>query len=196
MAEVPTTELEAVNEMLFAIGESPINTLNEPGFVDAQLAIAQLRRVSREVQSSGWQFNTEAEFKLSIDLNNNIIIPNNAVDVQASGASRTRKITVRNGKLYDLEKHTFTFTDTVETTIIFFLPFTDLPEPARNYITIKAARRFQDKTLGANENHTYDKEDEEAAERIMKHSEHANSRYNMITSNPAMARVNRHRRRF
>ena len=60
----PTTELEAVNTLLQAIGSSPLAALNS-GQPDEASAIATLRKAARDVLSMGWQFNSEYGFKLA-----------------------------------------------------------------------------------------------------------------------------------
>ena len=51
MQQTATTELEAINTMLSVIGESPVNTVDGSGVVDAVLARQILHEVSRHVQS-------------------------------------------------------------------------------------------------------------------------------------------------
>ena len=54
-----TTELEAVNKMLRAIGSAPITDLTAgQAQTDVAMATAELRDTAREVQSMPWQFNT------------------------------------------------------------------------------------------------------------------------------------------
>lgn len=55
-----TTELEAVNALLGAVGETPVNTLEDLGFTDAAIALSVLRSKSRETQSKGWYFTRHA----------------------------------------------------------------------------------------------------------------------------------------
>lgn len=55
----PTTELEAVNAMLRAIGEAPVEDL-AGGQADLDMALGILRDTTREVLTMGWRFNTEA----------------------------------------------------------------------------------------------------------------------------------------
>ena len=52
-----------------------------------------------------------------------------------------------------------------------FLPFTELPENARRYITIRAARIFQDRLLGANTLHGFQARDEAKCTCILKQEE-------------------------
>ena len=63
----PTTELEAVNIMLSTIGEAPVNNLDS-GLVDAETAETILKNVSRDVQSHGWNFNSEPDYTLRLTL--------------------------------------------------------------------------------------------------------------------------------
>ena len=56
-----TTQLQAVNSMLSTIGEAPVNSLDS-GLVDAETAETVLNEVSRDVQSFGWNFNTEPDY--------------------------------------------------------------------------------------------------------------------------------------
>lgn len=58
-----TTELEAVNAMLAALGEAPVVSLDaeQP---DLGVAVNTLRDAVREVQSMGWRFNMEFGYQL------------------------------------------------------------------------------------------------------------------------------------
>ena len=59
MALATTTKLEAINSMLTAIGESPVNTITQATTTDVSIALSTLENVSREIQSQGWFFNTD-----------------------------------------------------------------------------------------------------------------------------------------
>jgi hypothetical protein len=60
-----TSKLEAVNVMLTSIGESPVNTITSSTTTDVSIAIQILDNVSREVQSVGWHFNSDTNYKLT-----------------------------------------------------------------------------------------------------------------------------------
>lgn len=63
-----TTELEAINTMLSAIGESPLPASTDLTTVtqaDVAMAINILRDNCREVQSLGWKFNMEFGYELA-----------------------------------------------------------------------------------------------------------------------------------
>ena len=59
---VPTTEVEAVNAMLAAIGEAPLpadTDLAAATGTDVLLALQILRKTTRDMLTEGWRFNTE-----------------------------------------------------------------------------------------------------------------------------------------
>ena len=141
-----TTELEAVNVMLGTIGEQPVNSLDISTISEVSIASDMLYEVSREVQTRGWSFNEEDEYTLSVS-EGEIPLPTNCLKVVCSG--ETDWIVRRGNRLYNRTDHTFTFAAAVEASIVFFLPFTDLPQAARNYITLRTARKFQVRILGS-----------------------------------------------
>ena len=141
-----TTELEAVNVMLGTIGEQPVNSLDISTISEVSIASDILYEVSREVQTRGWSFNEEEEYELAVS-EGEIPLPINCLKVVVTGESDY--IIRRGNRLYNRTDHTYTFTAGVDCTIVFFLPFTDLPQSARNYITLRAARKFQMRILGS-----------------------------------------------
>jgi hypothetical protein len=150
MPVTPMTKLEAVNQMLTAIGESPVNTLFQGTSVDARIAVQVLDEVDRAVQIMGWHFNTEKDYPLSRDVNNNINLSQNIVRVDVDNSIYHDVDVVQRGtKLYDRKNHTFVFTQDLKGEIILLLSFEELPEPARYYITTRASRIFQDRVVGS-----------------------------------------------
>lgn len=148
----PTTELQAINIMLSVIGEAPVNSITGTTSVDVSTAKNLLDETSMSVQSQGWHFNTQENYKnLALDQNNKIPLPSNCVKVDASKNFRYINITLRNGFLYDLEKHTDVFTTVPEVDLVLVQQFEQLPEYARQYITQKASRRFASRFLGDNQ---------------------------------------------
>lgn len=157
----PTTELEAVNTLLRAIGESPVSILSGDVGVDVVTARAELAAVSKAVQTEGWLFNTEHDYPLSRDMDGKIYVPANAlvVDVKSRRYANVDPV-LRGQQLYDRANHTYVFTANIEAKIIFGLEFNMLPESARHYITYRAARKYQDNSLGSSDLHRYNSEDE------------------------------------
>ena len=171
MTLATTTKLEAVNSMLTAIGESPVNTITQATTTDVSIALATLNNVSREVQSQGWFFNTDLNYTLSPNTNNQIELPVNALRLNTVNLSKSYNLVERNRKLYDRKNNTYTVNYPVTVDIIFYLEFEEMPEVARRYCTLRAARIFQDRMLGSNQLHGYHQQDEFTALMDMKEAE-------------------------
>ena len=62
MSMTTTNELVAVNMILAALGEAPINSFETAGSVDAAMARDLLKTVTREHQSEGWDWNQEDDW--------------------------------------------------------------------------------------------------------------------------------------
>jgi hypothetical protein len=145
----PKTELDAVNEMLSVIGEAPINSLQTSGVGDAQLAYKILTNAAREVQLVGWHWNTEKSFPILPDTNGFLYIPLNTLKVDTSGAFKSFDLIQRGNRLYDRVNHTFVFDESVTVDLVLMLDFDEMPEGGRNLVNIRAARQFQDRTVGS-----------------------------------------------
>ena len=181
MAMTPTSELDAVNQMLVSIGEAPVNVLNS-GLQEAEIAQTTLTNVSRDVQSQGWYFNTELRYTLNRDTNNEINLPNNCVKIDRTQVYRDYDTDVveRNRKLYDRVKNSYVFDENLVVNMTVLLEFNELPEVARRYITLKAARMFQDQTVGAQELHGYQLDDEQFAYIRLREAESESMDYNVF----------------
>jgi len=171
-----TTELEAVNTILSTIGEAPLSTLTGSLPVDGTTAKNILNEISREVQSAGWHFNTQYKVDLTRDTNNKIPVGTDVVRVQLNDKydKSSYDVVQRGTYLFNLAKNSDIFDqDFTENTLIYLLQFEDLPEQARRYITIRSARVFHDRTLGANTLHKFSSEDEARSLSVMKQAEMA-----------------------
>jgi len=171
-----TTELEAVNTILSTIGEAPLSTLTGSLPVDGTTAKNILNEISREVQSAGWHFNTQYKVDLTRDANNKIPVGTDVVRVELNSKydKSSYDVVQRGTYLFNLAKNLETFDqDFDENTLIYLLDFEKLPEQARRYITIRSARVFHDRTLGANTLHKFSSEDEARSLSVMKQAEMA-----------------------
>ncbi len=137
----PTSELDAVNNLLLSIGQSPVNTLHVPGVKDVSIARMSLHDTSREVQGHGWWFNTDTNYPLMPDSQGRVMLPPNALQV----IPQSTEVTERGGGLYDRTRRSFLFPTgvAVNCTVRWFFPFEELPQAARNYIQRRAGRIFQ-----------------------------------------------------
>lgn len=183
MTTNPTTELEAVNSILAVIGESPVNTLVAPLPPSASAAYDTLTEINREVQMEGWAFNTEREYELLRDVSNEIHLPVNTLRVDIDHArTGSAQPTQRGMRLYDRKGHTYVFTaNQWAKKLLVCLEFTELPEAARRYILIRAARIFQQRTAPGQEIQ-FTAEDERSARRLMVADHSEATDLNMLTS--------------
>lgn len=150
MAENLMSRLDAVNKMLATIGESPVSTLSGTVTTDVQMAIDFLNENSRAVQSESWSFNHEYDVTLQPDINTGTItLPGNTLGCKITTPSAAVDVVQRGLNLYDRLNHTYIFTQNVDCNITYFLSWDELPELARRYIMIKAARIYQARVLGS-----------------------------------------------
>ena len=146
---VPVNELEAVNMLLAAVGEAAVSSLETATTVDVTQAKNLLSNINREVQQKGWHFNTEWDVVLSLDSDSRIPLGTTVLSIYSP--SKMTTIRGREGSpfLYDLDNNTFTWTASVNDAVtITLLDFEDIPQTARQYITTKAARIFQEEIIG------------------------------------------------
>lgn len=186
------TELEAVNVLLTTIGEAPINTLSGNQVTDVSVARQVLLEVSREIQSQGWHFNTESNVKLNPDQFNNINVPADAAQIESSDYN----ITTRQGKLYDLDKHTYSFSKTIEVTLVSYLAFDELPDAAKKYITTRAARIYADRMTNSETLHRMLSRDEAQALVDLRSFEGETASHNMMDSYSVARVMNRGHKRI
>ena len=179
-----TTELEAVNVILGTIGEAPLNTVENLTLPDAILALNLLRQATREGQSRGWLFNTEHEYPLPADDNGEVTLPSNVIQFRVAESQAADLNAVwRAGKVYDRSNHTFNIGATVKANLIFSMSFEDCPEAFRWYATVRAARKFLDRSVGNAELHGFQESDERDAEENLQRSEGDTGQYNVLTDN-------------
>ena len=150
---IPTTnsaeELPAVNQILSSVGQAPVTTLDQTN-PDVAIAYDTLTQVSREVQSEGWTFNKEFHYPFTPDNNNEIAIPSNIlqIDLDRDGGYTDKSIIRRNGKLYDRQAHSYTFTEEVNCDVVWLFDWVDLPRPIQDYITARATCQVVQKIVG------------------------------------------------
>ena len=190
MAVAETTELECINIMLAAIGEAPINSLVGTLPVDARIAQSTLTEVNKSVQSEGWSFNTETDVTLTRDGSNHVNLPSNVLRVDANIHQHPTIDPIQRGlKLYDRQNNKYEFDEDLICTVVYFRDFSEIPEPARYYMNIKAARLFVDRLVGDQALRTYNKEDETRARAILMETDLANGDHNMLRGDPSLTNI-------
>ena len=137
------TELSAVNSILGAIGQSPVNELV---FDNPEISFIYnlLRDSNVDVQNEGWHFNTERHVTYTPDSNGKIAIGDDILRMDVTDGWKKREFDVvkRNGYLYDKYDHTDDWSDTTEMLldIVKLFAFTDLPMVFQRYIIYRSSR--------------------------------------------------------
>lgn len=158
-----TTELDAINILLAAIGTSPVNNIDTVN-TDAVMAKNYIHNALKEIQTEKWYFNTEDNYQLIPDINNEIHLADNIINIDSIGRfGENTNLIPRGKKLYDRLNHTYKIPQPITANIILCLEFDELPETAIQYIIAKAARKYQEELLGDPSLRTWTKEDEATA---------------------------------
>lgn len=158
-----TTELDAINILLAAIGTSPVNNVDTVN-TDAVMAKNYIHNALKEIQTEKWYFNTEDNYQLIPDINNEIHLADNIINIDSIGRfGENTNLIPRGKKLYDRLNHTYKIQNPITANIILCLEFDELPETAIQYIIAKAARKYQEELLGDPSLRTWTKEDEATA---------------------------------
>ena len=191
MSIAATTELESVNIMLAAIGESPINSLSGTLPVDARLAQSTLKEVNKDVQSEGWSFNTEIDVTFTRDATTKLIsLPTNILRIDPNIHQHPSIDAIQRGlKLYDRLNNKYEFDEDLICTVVYFRDFDEIPEPARRYITIKAARVFVDRLVSDDGLRSYTQQDETRARAILMETDLSNADHNVLRGDPSLTSV-------
>ena len=184
MPYVAITFLEAINEILLNAGQQVVNSSVSSPAVDT--ATALLESTSRQVQSLGWNFNTDNSRSLTPDANNNIIVPQDTMSVDTVGSDAHTGVTLRGNVLrrtnyYDGEDPEY-FSAPVFVDLVHYFDFETIPQVARYYIQIKAARRYADSYLASATVHGFTKQEEMEALQALQEDEGANGDYNMLSN--------------
>lgn len=194
-----TTELEAVNAMLAAIGESPVEELETTAQADVQMAVNILRDTTRDTLSDGWRFNTEYSVELAptdtfedpLDgtLLNIFTPPERLISFRAGPsvvlrpARRYRKDNKAPLVFYDRDRNRDGFPDLnvlVLHRATFYMDYDHLPESARNYIVKLATNRFVRSVVGSDTLAAFTERDIYAALRKLRRDQGGNDRHNLF----------------
>ena len=190
MSIAATTELESINIMLAAIGEAPVNSLTGTVPVDVRLAQSTLTETNKEVQSEGWSFNTEIDVTLVRDASKQVALSTDVLRIDPNIHQHTDIDAIQRGlKLYDRLNNKYEFEEDLICTVVYFRTFVEIPEPARRYITIKAARIFVDRLVSDDGLRTYTQQDETRARAILMETDLSNADHNLLRGDPSLTSV-------
>lgn len=181
---IPQTKLDAVNQMLASIGQTPLNTLNTAGIRDAAIAELTLDNTLREILTRGWSFNTDYKIELTKDVNDNYLVPADALTIDPSDFYQYDFVERDNGgtrMMYDRDENTFVILDSpIEFDIIRAMDFETVPQAMRGYVAIRAARIFQANVIGSDIIFKYTQLHEDEALFALKKTERRNKDRNMF----------------
>lgn len=142
----PRTELDAVNNIIGAIGESRVNTLEGEPNVDVINARAILNIWSVQIQDRGWTFNVNESFQLVPDtFSGKIVWLPSYLRVTSPGGT---PYVERDGFVWDRLGDTNQFTGRITVSMVQQVPFQELPLCFRQYVTALARKQFNNDYYG------------------------------------------------
>jgi len=148
-----TQELPAINQILSSCGQAPVTTLDQTN-PEVAIAYDTLLQVNREVQAEGWTFNKEYHYEFTPDTNNEVLIPNNILQLKLTenAANVDFDGVRRSGKLYDRQHHRYTWGEhsIVECDVVWEFDWVDLPQPIQDYVTARASTIVSQRIVGDN----------------------------------------------
>jgi len=189
-----TSKLDAVNTMLSAIGEAPVSSLSS-GLIEAEVAETILNTVDREVQSMGWHFNTDLNKSFAQTPAGEILLPADILRADATLKANSPNLVQRGLKMYDRTNHTFIVGTDAALDVVVQLDFDDLPEVAKRYVVLRATRVFQDRVVGSDTLHGFQKEDENMALMELKDFDKAADDHNIFDNYDTFSIIDRQGRR-
>ena len=152
----PLTELEAINQVLVAIGQGPVDTLDNTN-PDVAVVQTTLSQVSRDVQAEGWSFNKQQNYPLTPDENQNIKYPDDVLQIDFTypyGPQVPIHYGIDGeGFLYDKNRFPRSEamkwgTQTIYCNVLFLYPWIDLPQPMKSYIVARTAAIVSSRIVG------------------------------------------------
>lgn len=186
-----TTKLEAINMCLAGIGRDPVASEDDPD-LDAGMAATVIDNLNSDMQTQGWWFNKEYNWRLTPDAEGNLFAPNTALSVLTEGANRGNWLSLRGRRLYDMVNHTYDLSSRLyngEITLSFIMeiPFEDTPPVFRKAVAYTARRMFAQDLEVDQVRWKMQVQDEERAVLQLQRQEVRHRRHNALTDNPSTA---------
>lgn len=208
---VATTETEAVNEMLAAVGEAPIADLDTATHPDILMAVALFKKVIRQVLLEGWRFNTELGWSISptatyswLDTDGltttlNVFVPPSdlmAFQATRTAAQRNLRLDIRSSRKYPGGSGGTTIFydysanrdgldssgfDYLYIDYVRLVDYSAMPQVARSFITAMATKEFA-QALGSQSANIWSDDDLMRAYRRLKREEGIVDRKNFFDS--------------
>lgn len=181
------SELEAVNRILAAIGEAPVEsfaTEETNTTSDAALALSTLREVAKAVQAEGWSWNTDKDVDLTKTGANIFTLPATTLRAYFSPEDYPdRQLVARGLRVYDRLLQTSRLPDLTTVRVhrlVRQLDWDELPHQAQEYVTVRAARIHAARFLNSDQVVGYTINDEQLARARLARDEAEVGNYNML----------------
>lgn len=209
-----TTELQAVNAMLSAIGEAAVASV-DTARADVELAVNILKDKTRTTLDKGWKFNTEFGLALTaaeddlawVDPDGtaktlSVFTPPTGLahwELSQTAEQTRLDVTIRPSKIYEVSTaKVLVFYDRTnnrdgfEASVlkdgllyidaVWYFDFEQLPDIARRYITLSAARQFIMDSTGDTARAGYTAADEADALRTLRWEQGQDDEYSLLDS--------------
>lgn len=176
--------------MLQTIGESSVTTLSGTLPYEVAAAVTILKEVAREICMDSYVFNTEEDRVLTANGSTgkiSAIAPEDYVQIRNQGSGED--YVIRSGFVYSMLQKTnvFAVNSTITITGVFLLDFLDLPEAAKRYCVIRAARTYADRMVGSKDIRAFSERDELEAKAKLNDYEFGVDRINMLGDSSTVA---------
>lgn len=137
------TELEALNDILRAAGDSPVNSLNST-HPNVTAIRTQLGRTNSRLQRRGFWFNKEYGHEFQ-PMGNRITLPNDVSSIVPVDPN----VIMRGNALYDRSRNSYVFTEAVTViSLVRTLDFIQLPESMKEAVKYAAAVEYLRDAVG------------------------------------------------
>jgi hypothetical protein len=161
-----TTLVEAVNVLLANLGEAPIVTLEDSQNTESAVAERTILEFHREGQTRGWSWNTEQAYQFERDAATmEIVVPANVVRFAPDAYQWAHRFQLRGQRVYDRLNRTYKLLDipSLQADVTLLLSWDEVPEVYNRWVTIRAAKVFQERILSADSLSVYTAEQENRA---------------------------------
>ena len=181
------TRLEAINQMLTAVGEQVI-LIEVEGAGDYANASAILDAETKKVLAKGWHFNTDEGVALNPDASGRVLVAPNVLRLDVLDPSLD--VAQRGGYLYNRAKQTDVFTAPVKVDRVIAMPFEACPYHAQREIVGRACQAYQRSYVGSDALDKYAAEERYEATADSRDAEVDEDDFNML-DNPDLAYLRR-----